>query len=67
MKPLTPAQRDRRAHLLALKYQRRNAHIVGYGLITLGLGILAHGLYRDGPELLRATQSTVHIIQSRFK
>jgi hypothetical protein len=65
--PLTPDYRARRAHLLAIREQARNGKAVGIGLIAIGLCILAHGLYTDGPELLRTTQNNIQLIQERFK
>jgi hypothetical protein len=66
-KPLTPDYRARRAHLLAIRQQSRNGKAVGVGLIAIGLCILAHGLYTDGPALLRTTQQNIQLIQERFK
>jgi hypothetical protein len=47
--------------------QKRNARICGISLIAFGLGILAHGLYTDGPALLRTAQNNIQLIQERFK
>jgi hypothetical protein len=65
--PLTPDYRARRAHLLAIHQQSRNGKAVGIGLIAIGLCLLAHGLYRDGPALLRTAQNNIQLIQERFK
>jgi hypothetical protein len=59
--------RDRRASLIAIRQQSRNGKAVGLGLIAIGLCLLAHGLYRDGPALLRTTQNSIELITERFK